>query len=79
MDVNLAAEYLVTIALQDSITGVINCGSGCGITVEHFVKQYLDKHKLRMELNLGYYPYTDYEPMRFWSNNSRLNQILENE
>jgi dTDP-6-deoxy-L-talose 4-dehydrogenase (NAD+) len=27
-------------------------------------------------MNLGHYPYPDYEPMAFWGNRRRLDQIL---
>jgi len=29
-----------------------------------------------VELNLGFYPYPSYEPMAFWGDNSKLNEII---
>ena len=34
---------------------------------------------MNIQLNLGYYPYADYEPMSFWGNNKKLTTILDNE
>jgi nucleoside-diphosphate-sugar epimerase len=76
LPVQTVAEYLVKIALQDKVVGVINCCSGQPVTIEEFVRKYLqDKHK-SIALNLGFYPYADYEPMRFWGENLKLKTIL---
>jgi hypothetical protein len=69
----------VKIALQEQVTGVINCCSGEPVTVKDFVNNYLARKKQQIALNLGYYPYPDYEPMRFWGDNTKLKNILTNE
>ncbi len=71
-----AAEYTVKIALQQNVTGVINCCSGKGITVKDFVENYLKEKNKNIALNLGYYPYPDYEPMSFWGDDKKLKKIL---
>jgi dTDP-6-deoxy-L-talose 4-dehydrogenase (NAD+) len=79
LPVEKVAEYIVTIALQKQVEGVINCCSGQPVTVKEFVNDYLAHKKQTMALNLGYYPYPDYEPMRFWGDNTKLKNILTNE
>lgn len=79
LPVEKVAEYIVSIALQDRVTGVINCCSGHPITVNQLVEQYLTERKKTIQLNRGYYPYPDYEPMRFWGDNTKLKTILNNE
>jgi dTDP-6-deoxy-L-talose 4-dehydrogenase (NAD+) len=79
LPVEQAAEYVVKIALQDKVNGVINCCSGEPVSVKDFVKKYLDKINKDISLNLGHYPYTDYEPMQFWGDNNKLKSILDNE
>jgi dTDP-6-deoxy-L-talose 4-dehydrogenase (NAD+) len=59
------------------VTGIINCCSGKPITVEQFVRNYLKKIEKNIKLNLGYYPYPDYEPMEFWGDTAKLNPILK--
>jgi len=79
LPIEKAAEYIVKIALQQKVQGVINCCSGQPITVEEFVKEYLEKKNKKISLNLGYYPYPDYEPMAFWGDNNKLKSIINNE
>jgi dTDP-6-deoxy-L-talose 4-dehydrogenase (NAD+) len=79
LPVEKVAEYIVKISLQKKVTGVINCSSGKPITIKSFVENYLKLKNKNIQLNLGYFPYPDYEPMHFWGDNSKLKSILENE
>jgi len=64
---------------KNEITGIINCCSGLPVSIKQFVKDYLQKTGQHISLNYGFYPYTDYEPMHFWGDNSKLKMILDNE
>lgn len=75
LHIEKVAEYIVTTSLQDRVDGIINCCSGNPVTVRSFVEDYLED-KRKIKLNLGYYPYADYEPMRFWGDASKLNSIV---
>lgn len=77
LTVEKAAEYIVRISLQKNIEGVINCCSGVPVTVKKFVEDYLKITGKSIKLNLGYYPYTDYEPMHFWGSTKKMNKALE--
>ena len=79
LPVERVAQYLTAIALQDKITGIINCCSGKPVTVRKMVEDYLERKGQTIPLNLGYYPYPDYEPFRFWGNPSKLKTIEEHE
>lgn len=79
LPVEKVAENIVAIALQKKVTGVINCCSGEPITVKAFVENYLQLNKKTIYLNLGYYPYPDYEPMRFWGDVTKLKSIITND
>jgi nucleoside-diphosphate-sugar epimerase len=76
LPVEKVAAYIVTISDQDKVTGVINCCSGKPVTIKDFVLEYLSKKERKIELNLGYYPYPDYEPMHFWGDTTKLKSIL---
>ena len=39
------------------------------------IENYLAEKNKSIELNLGYYSYSDYEPMAFWGNNKKLKKI----
>ncbi len=77
--VEKVAEFLVKIALQKKVTGVINCCSGKPITIRELVENYLALHQKKIPLKLGFYPYNDFEPMRFWGDIHKLKNIKNNE
>ena len=79
LPVEKVGAYVVKIALQNKLTGIINCCSGNPITVKEFVEKYLKYQQQSIRLNLGYYPYADYEPMRFWGDDKKLKIIINNE
>ena len=76
LPVETVANCIVKSSLQDEITGIINICSGEPVTVKQQVVNYLKERNAAIALNLGYYLYSDYEPMRFWGDNSKLKSIL---
>jgi nucleoside-diphosphate-sugar epimerase len=78
LEVTKVAEYLVGIATQKSATGIINCCSGEPIQVKQLVIEYLKLKNRHIQLNLGYYPYSDIEPKNFWGDITKLKTILRN-
>jgi nucleoside-diphosphate-sugar epimerase len=76
LPIEQVAAYIVAVAKQQKVTGVINCCSGKPITVKEFAEGYLKSKNKTIKLNLGYYPYADYEAMRFWGDDSRLKLIM---
>lgn len=79
IEVKTAAEILVNISTKNVNGGIINCCSGNPISVEDFVRNYLKKMNENIELGLGIYPYSDFEPMQFWGDTKKLNTILHGE
>jgi dTDP-6-deoxy-L-talose 4-dehydrogenase (NAD+) len=76
LPVEKMAGYIVKTALQDEINGVINCCSGKPISVRTFVENYFKEHNHLINLNLGYYPYPDYEPFAFWGDIGKLTRAI---
>jgi nucleoside-diphosphate-sugar epimerase len=76
LPVEKVAEYLVKIAIQDKVSGIINCCSGKPVSIKELVQNYLADVNKTIKLNLGCYPYPDYEPMAFWGNNEKLKKAL---
>jgi dTDP-6-deoxy-L-talose 4-dehydrogenase (NAD+) len=70
------AGLLVRVASQDRVAGVINCASGRPVTVRALVEEHLARRGASLRLNLGHYPYPDYEPMRFWADTKKLAAAL---
>ena len=70
-----AVDKLARIATQSAVEGIINCCSGQPITVVDLVQRHLADRKRSITLNLGYYPYADFEPMRFWGSTAKFETI----
>ena len=77
LPIEKVAEYIVKISIHDKITGIINCCSGKHISIRELVDKFLAEKKKSIELNLGHYPYSDYEPMAFWGDDQKLRIILD--
>jgi len=74
--VDCATEYISKIALQNEITGIINCCSGKPISVRKFVEDFFNERGVNIKLNLGYYPYPQFEPLAFWGDTAKLKKII---
>lgn len=46
--------------------GTFNICSGKPISIRRLVEEKIKEHSSDIALNLGYYPYPDYEPLAFW-------------
>lgn len=76
LPVEKVGEIIVKTSIQDETTGIINCCSGKPVSIRNMVEDYLIKNNSSISLNLGYYPYNDYEPLAFWGSTEKLNKIL---
>lgn len=70
------AKYIVAVSLQTYTSGIINISSNKPIKIIDLVNTYLMQSNKTISLNLGHYPYADYEPFAFWGNNNKLIQII---
>jgi len=77
LPIEKVAEYIVKIAMQNKVLGIINCCSGKPISIRKLVENYLRVKQKSIHLNLGYYPYPDYEPMAFWGDDKKLKMALD--
>lgn len=73
-----AVKQLVNLTLSTDINGIFNICSGKPLTVEAFVRSYLDQLGKDIHLNKGAFPYPDYEPFAFWGSREKFDQCIEN-
>ena len=66
LPVHDVARQIVQLAMNREDVGSVNISSGKPISVRRLVEQWVSDNRWNIELNLGYYPYPDYEPMAFW-------------
>ncbi len=76
LPVEEVAAILCELALSRRDSGTVNVCSGKPITVRDLTKGWAKMLDWDVELNLGVYPYPDYEPMEFWGDNRRLKEVL---
>jgi len=75
LPVEKAAEIIVSLALMQKDSGIVNVCSGNPVSIKQQVLTWLDMNNWSIDLNLGYYPYSDYEAMNFWGSTSKLNKL----
>lgn len=75
LPVDEVARQIVRLAMAQCYLGAVNICSGKPISVRRLVEQWLRENNWEIELNLGYYPYSDYEPMAFWGNAYLIHNI----
>lgn len=71
-----AARLLVSLSLAGRDAGVVNVCSGRPVSVRRLVEGWIRDNGWTIDLNLGHYPYPDYEPMAFWGVRRKLDSIL---
>lgn len=76
LPITQVANYLVNLVMTARNNNIVNICSGQPISVRKLVEDFIHKNGWNIALNLGYYPYPDYEPMAFWGDNKKLEQCL---
>jgi nucleoside-diphosphate-sugar epimerase len=77
LPVTEVAAKLVALALRQQDIGPVNVCSGIPRSVRSIVEKWLQEHSWNIALELGHYPYPDYEPMAFWGAREKLDHVLE--
>ena len=74
LPVTEVARGIVGLALSGRDLGIVNICSGKPISVRGLIEQWLFANGWKIELNLGYYPYPEYEPMAFWGDAAKFHE-----
>ena len=70
------AIAIAELAVRRCNAGVLNICAGKSVSVRQLVESWLRENDWEIQLNLGYHPYPDYEPMAFWGTRVLLDAIL---
>lgn len=71
------AHILCRLTAMNKNCGIVNVCSGKPVSIRSLVEKWIVDNGWRIELNLGHYPYPDYEPMAFWGDITKLDTILD--
>jgi len=66
LPIQKVAEHFAVVLENQDCHGIINCCSGSPVSVLDLVNQRCREKESDIQLNRGYYPYPDYEPLAFW-------------
>ena len=66
LPIGTIARQLVDLAYEDSPRRLLNICSGRPMSVRSLVERWVSENSWNIELDLGRYPYPDYEPLAFW-------------
>ena len=66
LPVEEVAHIIVTYSLYSEESFIKNVCSGFAISIKDLVENHLKIRNKNIELDLGYYPYSDFEPFAFW-------------
>jgi dTDP-6-deoxy-L-talose 4-dehydrogenase (NAD+) len=70
LPVEKVAENISKLSIQQYKTGIYNCCSDIPISIRALVEAHLKRRNKKIKLNLGYYPYPDFDAMAFWGKNN---------
>ena len=77
LPVEEVARRIVRLSECVDSDGIYNCCSGTPISVRALVENRIRERNAEIELNLGHYPYPEYEPMEFWGDTAKFTQEME--
>ena len=77
LPVTEVAARLVKLLEHPEVSGPINICSGKPISVRRLAEDRITERSASIRLNLGHYPYQDYEPMAFWGDRRRFDVEVE--
>lgn len=77
LSVEEAAYYSARLCVSNCSEGIYNICSGKPVSMRRLAEEKIKAHHSPLQLNLGYYPYPDYEPMAFWGDRSKLDNFLQ--
>lgn len=66
LPVEEVARRIVNLLENPEFDGIANICHGEPISIKKLVEQHVEKRRVKIQLNMGVYPYPDFEAMAFW-------------
>ena len=77
LPIEIVAHRLVALVEHPGCNGVMNCCKGKPTSIRNLVEQRIAEQRSEIAINLGHFPYPDYEPMAFWGLRGKLDALFE--
>ncbi len=78
VSINQITEYLNLLINKKNIHGIFNGGSGDPISIIEFVENIIKRKDSNIKVNRNFYPDRDDEPLAFWADMKKMQNILNN-
>lgn len=75
LNVGEVARQIVALAMAGRDYGIVNVCAGRPTSIRRLVESWIAERGWNIALNLGHYPYVDYESMAFWGDRRRFDAI----
>ncbi|BAP44162.1 NAD(P)-dependent oxidoreductase [Pseudomonas sp. LJDD11] len=76
LPIEQAAAHMAAVVQKADFNGILNCCSGRPVSVRALVEAQVARRHADIHINLGHYPYSVHEPLAFWGDVRRLQQLL---
>ena len=75
LHINTIIKYILIVILSNKNNGIVNICSGRPKKLINLVKIWSKKYNVK--LDVGFYPYTNYESMSYWGDNNKIANIYK--
>jgi len=76
LPIQAAARVIADLALLPADIGIVNVCSGIPTTVREQVEEWIKGKNSKIRMNLGQMSYSEFEPMSFWGDRTKLDKLL---
>lgn len=76
LPVEEVAKTIVSLAKLQKDIGAVNVCSGTPISLRRLVESWIATNQWKIQLNLGHFPYREYESMAFWGSRHYLDSLI---
>lgn len=71
------ADQISEVALQEKVTGIINCCTGKPVSLAEQVEKFIKEHHYNISLEYGAYPDREYDSPGIWGNPDKIDRIMK--
>lgn len=75
IDIDELSKQIIDVALQDEVTGIINCCSGNAVSLGDKVEEFIKRKNYKIKLKYGAYPDRSYDSPAIWGNNNKILKV----
>lgn len=75
ISINIVVKFILHLAYNKKLNGIINCCSGRPQTIFKFVSDYCKKKNSKIKIIPNKFPIPDHEPLKFWGSVKKMKSL----